>query len=248
VRAEGIAYLGAVDRDTDSGHIPGPVIGDVGELEPLDGVPSLGMESHPATLARRVGGHGKVIAMRTHLALLRGINVGGRNKLPMAQLRTIADALGWADIATYIQSGNLVFTTSGSPEALGSALRRGIAGATGLEIDVIVLTRDEVIALDEACPWSDVAELKLVHAFVFSEPLSPDAEAAAKAAQAQAAAAGSSDEAVVKGRVLYVHTPDGFGRSLLVPLLDKAAVRRHTRPGTARNLATVRKLRAMIEE
>lgn len=185
--------------------------------------------------------------MRTHLALLRGINVGGRNKLPMAQLREIADGLGWGDVATYIQSGNLVFTAADSPETLGSALHRGIADATGLEIDVIALTRDEVIALDESCPWPDVAELKLVHAFVFPGPLSAEAEAAVKAAQAKAAEAGSSDEAVVKGRVLYVHTPDGFGRSVLVPLLDKASVRRHSQRGTARNFATVRKLRAMVE-
>lgn len=183
----------------------------------------------------------------SHAALLRGINVGGGNRLPMAQLREIAHSLGWGDVATYIQSGNLVFSASGSAGALEKALHDGIETVAGLDVAVFVLTRAEVVALEQDCPWPDVADPRQVHAFVLPGPIGERARGAVDQAVAAARERGSRDEAVVVGRVLYVHTPDGFGRSLLVPSLDKAAVRRHTGHGTARHLATVRRLRAMVE-
>jgi uncharacterized protein (DUF1697 family) len=184
-----------------------------------------------------------------HVALLRGINVGGGNRLPMAQLREIAESLGWAEVATYIQSGNLVFSAEGDASSLGAALRGAVREATGLDVGVFVLTRAEAVALDEKCPWPEVEDLRQVHAFLFADPLTDVARGAVDEAVATAREKGSRDEAVVLGRVIYVHTPDGFGRSVLVPLLDRAAVRTRagTGPGTARNLATVRRLRALVE-
>lgn len=185
----------------------------------------------------------------THAALLRGINVGGGNRLPMAQLRAIAENLGWGDVATYIQSGNLVFSAQGAPAALERALHDRIQEETGLAVAVFVMTRAEVEALEDDCPWPDVEDPRHVHALVFARPLSDDAVRAVADTVALAREQGSRDEAVVVGRVIYVHTPDGFGRSVLVPLLGKAAVRRKagTGDGTARNLATVRKVRALLE-
>lgn len=181
----------------------------------------------------------------THAALLRGINVGGGNRLPMATLREVAEDLGWGDVATYIQSGNVVFSATGSVAALAADLRAAIAARTGLDIDVVVLTSAQVVALDEDCPWPE-EDPRRVHALVFAERLTAAAGAVVEEAVAAAAEKGARDEAVVRGRVLYVRTPDGFGRSVLVPLLDRAAVRRHTGRGTARNLATVRRLREMV--
>lgn len=185
----------------------------------------------------------------THAALLRGINVGGANRLPMAQLRAVAEDLGWRDVATYIQSGNLVFSASGTARALEEALHEGIRSATGLDVAVFVLTRAEVVALGQSCPWPDVEDPRQVHAFLFGERLSDEARRVVAEAVAAAREKGSRDEAVVTGRVIYLYTPDGFGRSVLVPLLDKAGARARagTGRGTARNLATVRRLRAMLE-
>lgn len=184
-----------------------------------------------------------------HAALLRGINVGGGNRLPMARLRQIAQGLGWEDVATYIQSGNLAFSADGTPAELELALHGAIQEETGLDVVVVVLTRREVVALADDCPWPDVEDPRTVHAFVFAAPLQEPARTVVEEAVAAAREKGSRDEAVVRGRVLWVRTPDGFGRSVLVPSLDRASVRRRagTGPGTARNLATVRRLRTLVE-
>ena len=183
----------------------------------------------------------------SHVALLRGVNVGGHNRLPMAQLREVAAGLGWDDVATYIQSGNLVFSAGADPSELAEALHEGIRTVAGLDVDVVVLTADEVVALEEDCPWPQVEDARHVHAVVHPRDLEDDARAAVADAVAAAHRKGSRDEAVAVGRVLYLHTPDGAGRSVLMPLLDRAAARTRTGWATARNLATVRRLRAMVE-
>lgn len=183
----------------------------------------------------------------SHLALLRGVNVGGHNRLPMARLREVAARLGWDDVATYIQSGNLVFSAGGDPAELAEALHEGIRTAAGLDVDVVVLTAAEVAALEEDCPWPQVVDARHVHAVVHPRVLEDDAREAIADAVAAAHRKGARDEAVAVGRVLYVHTPDGAGRSVLMPLLDRAGARARTGWGTARNLATVRRLRAMVE-
>ncbi len=184
-----------------------------------------------------------------HVALLRGINVGRGNRLPMARLREVAQGLGWQEVVTYIQSGNVVFRADGTTAELEEALHAAIRREAGLDVDVFVLTREEVLALEEDCPWPDVEDLRTVHAFLFAEPLGDEARTVVGEAVAAAAGKGSSDEAQVRGRVVWVHTPDGFGRSVLVPMLDRASVRRRagTGPGTARNLATLRRLRELVE-
>ncbi|MDO5740708.1 MAG: DUF1697 domain-containing protein [Ornithinimicrobium sp.] len=179
---------------------------------------------------------------RTHVALLRGINVGGHNSLPMAQLRGIAEGLAWGEVATYIQSGNLVFTATGERAALEAALQSAIRKETGLDLPVLVLTRAEALALATDCPWPDVVDPRLVHVFVYPFPLTEQARSGV-----EAAATAGPDEVRVSGRILYVHTPAGFSRSTVVPLLDRAALRRVTGRGTARNLATVRKIGHLFE-
>lgn len=71
--------------------------------------------------------------MPTHVALLRGVNVGGRNKVPMADLRKVLTSLGYTDVATYVQSGNAVFTTERTDTgALAAAIERAIAENVGV--------------------------------------------------------------------------------------------------------------------
>lgn len=182
-----------------------------------------------------------------HVALLRGVNVGGANRLPMARLREVAQELGWADVATYIQSGNLVFSAVGDPPDLAAALHDGLASGAGLDVDVLVLTAAEVVALEEDCPWPQVEDARHVHAVVHPQAPGEQARQAVDDAVAAARHRGSRDEAVLLGRVLWLHTPDGAGRSVLMGLLDRAPVRSSSGWATARNLATVRRLRAMVE-
>lgn len=194
--------------------------------------------------------------MATHVALLRGINVGGHNRLPMAELKAVAEGLGWRDVSTYIQSGNLLFTP-GSQEAGGSAelaaeLEEGIERVVGFTPPALVLTAAELAAAAKANPFSEIADGKKVHAFfsldgpAFSlEDAAQHRREAVAEACARAGAKGSQDRAELVGQVLYLHTPDGLGRSLLAAELTKrsggAALR-----STARNWATVTKLLELL--
>ncbi|HAI76296.1 MAG TPA: DUF1697 domain-containing protein [Microscillaceae bacterium] len=95
--------------------------------------------------------------MTTYIALLRGINVGGHRKIPMATLRQLCEALGWQKVQTYIQSGNLVFQSDDVPESLAVALQQAILNHFGFEVVVIIRTAGELMQVLEAYPWRDEA-------------------------------------------------------------------------------------------
>ena len=178
--------------------------------------------------------------MPTHIALLRGINLGPHKRVAMPALRTLVTSLGHTDVATYIASGNVVFT-AGSP-APGPELEKAITAELGVECRVVVLTCAELARAVADNPYPDEPDPKRVHAFFLTAD--PDGATREHVAQAQerAAAKGSRDEAAIVGRVLYLHTPDGFGRSELAAELSRA---RSPAQGTARNWATVTRLLAM---
>jgi uncharacterized protein (DUF1697 family) len=186
--------------------------------------------------------------MGTHVALLRGINVGGKNKVAMADLRELVSGLGHHDVSTYIQSGNVLFTAGAADDrgtdAIAAEMTAAIAAKLGVNSQVIVITRDELDALIAAGPFPDEPNPKCVHAVVFGAPAGPDLLDRVAAALAKSAALGSRDDARVIGRTLYVHTPDGFGRSKLAEILTRAAPK-GAAAGTARNWATVLKLREL---
>lgn len=187
--------------------------------------------------------------MATHVALLRGINVGGRNKLAMADLRQVMASLGHTDVVTYIQSGNAVFT-AGKPAAstteIAAELERAIARDCAVRPSVVVLTRAELAQAARDNPFSMEPNPKLVHAVFLPGQPGPGTEAAVAAAVRQAAQKGSHDTAQLAGRTLFLHTPDGLGRSVLAELLLARASSEAAR-GTARNWATVTKLVALCD-
>lgn len=181
--------------------------------------------------------------MATHIVLLRGINVGGGGKIPMAELRALVTALGHRDVGTYIQTGNILCTPSHDDSAaLGAELEKAIAGEFGVRTSAIVLTRDELAAVIAANPYPDEPDMRFVHGlFLAAEP---DAAARQRVDDAVAAVAakGSRDEARYVGRTLYLHTPDGFGTS---ELARELTLKQRTKPpanGTARNFRTIAKL------
>ena len=171
--------------------------------------------------------------MPSHVALLRGINVGGRSKVAMADLRSLVESLGYADVTTYVQSGNVVFTAESVDAA---ALEAAIEERLGVAPAVVVLTRDELEQVVAGNPWPDERDGKHLHVvFTAGEP---DADVVA-AAQEKAT---GGDEARIVGGTLYMHTPNGLGRSKLAAEL----ARRGPKDGTARNWTTVTKLLAML--
>jgi uncharacterized protein (DUF1697 family) len=181
----------------------------------------------------------------THVALLRGINLGPHKRVAMPALRALLASLGHTDVATYIASGNVVFTAGGPGAPLAAELEKAIAADMGVDCRVVVLTCAELARAVADNPYPDEPDLKRVHAFFLMDDAGPAARKHVAELQQRCAAKGARDEATIVGRVLYLHTPDGFGRSELAAALSKP---RGPAEGTARNWATVTKLASMCEE
>jgi uncharacterized protein (DUF1697 family) len=185
-----------------------------------------------------------------YVALLRGINVGGRNRVAMADLRQVAESLGHTEVATYIQSGNLVFTSTGDnasgglADALADALEQEIARSLAVRPAVVVLSRADLAQVIADNPFPGESNPKAVHAVFRREALTADAVEAIAAAEQKARAKGSQDEVIIVGRTLFLRTPDGLGRSELAAQLARVG---SPAAGTARNWATVTKLLAMLD-
>ncbi|MET8975071.1 DUF1697 domain-containing protein [Streptomyces sp. NPDC004539] len=173
----------------------------------------------------------------TYAALLRGINVGGHRKLPMADLRTLMEGLGYGAVRTHLQSGQAVFTTGdGDETSLAATLERAIEGHFGFTVDVIVRDHAYLRAIVDDCPFP-AAELepRQLHVTYYSAPV--DAARFADVDQP----AHLPEEFRLGDRALYLYAPDGLGRSKLAeqlarPRLTKGLI------ATARNWNTVLKL------
>ncbi|MGH3154018.1 MAG: DUF1697 domain-containing protein, partial [Streptosporangiaceae bacterium] len=185
---------------------------------------------------------------------LRGINVGGRTKVPMAELREVVTSLGFTGASTYIQSGNVLFSTPDSDNAkLASALESAISDRFGVWSSVVVLSRDELARVLDGNPYPEEPNPRFVHVvFMGSEPPAEVLDRI-KAAEGEATAKGSHDTVTAAGEVLFLHTPDGFGTSELAQAVFKiisppAEQRQRGLAATARNWATATKLLSLCEE
>jgi uncharacterized protein (DUF1697 family) len=183
--------------------------------------------------------------MPRYLALLRGINVGGRNKVAMADLRDIAAAVGLADATTYIQSGNLLFSSAGADTAaLADLLESEIARRLDVRPAVVVLSRSQLKQVIADNPYPGETNPKCLHAVFHRAEVGPEHVAAVAAAVQRARDTGSRDDAAVVGRTLFLRTPDGYGRSDLAAQLTRSSA---ATAGTARNWSTVNKLMNMLD-
>ena len=197
--------------------------------------------------------------MASHVALLRGINVGGRNKVPMADLREVVTSLGHTGVSTYIQSGNVLFSTAEYDTAkLAATLESAIEDRFGIWSSVVVLSRDELAGVLAANPYPDEPDPRMVHVVFLNGSPPRDLLDRITAAESAAAAKGSRDTVQPVGQsagqpqALFLHTPDGFGTSELAQnVLKILAPPRKSKPGlaaTARNWATATKLLSLSEE
>ncbi len=163
----------------------------------------------------------------------------------MADLRRVISALGHRDVATYIQTGNVVFTTPRTDTAaLARELEAEIATRFNVSTVVVLLREAELAAVIAGNPYSAEPNPRFVHAVFLPEEPDQAMSRIVRDAVAEAAGRGSADEATVLGRTVYLHTPGGFGnselaRSLLLKRSSPVAA------GTARNWATVTKLFAL---
>lgn len=176
--------------------------------------------------------------MNTFVALLRAVNVGGKNKLPMSTLRASLEAAGFADVVTYIQSGNVVVKASErSSRTVARRVEAAIEAEFGLEVEALVRSGKELVKVIDSNPFvGRVADVTKLHVLFLDRK--PDVVALETLAQKPF----GPDEFVAGASEVYLHCPDGVGRSKLViamgPKLAPAVA-------TMRNWNTVTKLAQM---
>jgi uncharacterized protein (DUF1697 family) len=178
--------------------------------------------------------------MTTVISMLRGVNVGGHNQIRMDALRSLYESLGLKNPQTYVQSGNIVFTTAERNLArLGQRIEEAIEKKVGFRPGVVLRTAVElksVIARNPFAKRRDTHPGKLLVAFFNEEP---DEEDVGLLRRVRA----EGEEVRPSGREIYLYFPDGAGRSRLF-----AATGKLKKLGTCRNWNTVTKLLAMAEE
>jgi len=176
--------------------------------------------------------------MKTFVALLRGINVGGHHLLPMKTLKQLLEKLGCHEVQTYIQSGNVVFDSLREGSSLSKQIAAAIKDECGFEPRVLVLEKPEFeqAARDNPFPV-DESEAKTLHlGFLDAIPANPDLDGLK-------ALASPNERFRLVGKVFYLHAPDGIGRSKLAAKGEKLI----GIPMTDRNWNTVAKIRSMLD-
>lgn len=166
--------------------------------------------------------------------LLRGINLGGR-RLPMADLRRLLTELGFAEVSTYLASGQAVVTTERDPIEVAAEVEQRLVDELGLRTDVVIRGHEDLAAIVAANPFPTADDDAARHAVVFLRR--PPAAGELKRLEA---VDWSPDEYVVSGREIYLRLPKGFAESKLAIAVGKVK-----QPATTRNWNTVRKLLAL---
>lgn len=168
--------------------------------------------------------------MTAYVALLRAVNVGGR-KLLMIDLRAIAEKLGFEHARTFIASGNLLFRSGRSENAVKGELEHALSKHIGAPVDIMVRTAAELTAAAAANPFADAALNRVAAIFLDAPPPADTIEQARN----------RTDEKIVLGkREIYIHFPSGMG----VSKLQVPAAKR----GTARNMNSVKRLAELAKE
>ena len=167
-----------------------------------------------------------------HVSLLRGINVGGHNLVSMARLRALYEALGCEEVATYLQSGNVVFRRDRDPAGVGKGVERAIKRELGIDVRVLDRTHDAMAAIVEADPFPGADPSRRFVMFLAAAPRDDIAR------EIEHVRLGP-DESRLIGREIHLHCPDGLGDSKLPGLLTE---RRLGVTATTRNWRTVSRL------
>ena len=177
--------------------------------------------------------------VNTFIALLRGVNVGGKNILPMKALRNAMENAGFGNVRTYIQSGNIVFESSEANRAtLASQVSRCIKASHGFEPLTHILSAAQLRQAIEENPYaSRDVEANQVHFYFLERTPSQGV-----LEQAQQLAA-NEEECAIIGSVFYLFTPNGIGRSKLAARAEKTL----GVAATARNLRSALKILNLAE-
>jgi uncharacterized protein (DUF1697 family) len=167
--------------------------------------------------------------MTKYVAFLRAVNVSGNNMIPMSDLKLLCENIGLRNVRTYIQSGNVLFESDLSEMALVNKLERAVSEKIGRHIPTIIRTVKELenIVLHNPFPAANAAQVGIL---LFSEPVPKDFSSDISTT--------GREEVVLGCREVYIHYPDGMGRS-------KLKLPRKANEGTMRNMNTISKLARM---
>ena len=180
--------------------------------------------------------------MPTFIALLRGVNVAGKNRIPMAEWKGNLEGSGFKDVRTYLQSGNAVFrAAAAAPKRMAAAIKAGIAKDFGCEVEVLVLSRADIDRIGGSNPLFPRlgTDETLFHATFPFHPVSKSEFGKLKLP------AQDGEQAVAAGRVIYLFCPHGYGRTKLNNNYFEKAL---GVPATTRNWRTVLALKALCAE
>ena len=177
--------------------------------------------------------------MTRQALLLRGVNLGPRNRVPMAELRAALEDAGFEDVKTYLQSGNVVLSSKAKPEQTARKVGRVIQDAFGLEIAVVARTGAQLARVVARNPLGDVAKNPKRYQVSFLDGPLP-AESKWKLEQARI----EPEQFVVHGREIYAWHPSGVARSKLWAALAGSGL---GVTATARNWTTVTALLALVD-
>lgn len=171
--------------------------------------------------------------MKTYIALLRGINVSGQNPVRMAELQASFTAMGFTDVKTYMQSGNVVFSAAKAEEGkLAARIQKRISQDLGLEIPVLVMSAGELAVIAASNPlWTGPgADERLFHCTFLFLPV------ASGSFDMLSLPAAEGERAVLAGKVILLHCPHGYGKTRLNNAYFERALKV---PATTRNWRTV---------
>jgi uncharacterized protein (DUF1697 family) len=181
-------------------------------------------------------------ALNPYVALLRGINVGGTKKIRMQELRELCTSIGFEDVATYVQSGNVVFGGSKKSSAsIASAIEGALRQRFGFEVPVIVRTKAEIEEVASSNPFAaepGIDEKRLAVVFLADRPAPGRLEKIESPAPTE-------DRFEIVDRHIYLHCPSGFARTKLANNFFENKLRLIA---TTRNWNTVNALLGMMQE
>lgn len=177
--------------------------------------------------------------MEKYIALLRGVNVSGKNLIKMAELQQLLAASGLSEVRTYIQSGNIVFGAEDQPcEKLAARIATAIETHFGLKVPVMVVKQEELRQIFQRNPFTGRSELLANRLFLTLLSQNPEAAKAASMAEGNYL----PEEYVLQDRVVYLCLPGGYGNTRLD---NNFLERKLGVQATTRNLATIQKLLGM---
>lgn len=178
--------------------------------------------------------------MKTYIVLYRGVNVVGKNPVKMKLLRAMHERLGHRNVQSYLQSGNIIVSTRLSPKTVARKSAAAFADTFGFSPKVLVVDAGRWRKVVEGNPYASAAaaDPKTVHACIC------DGEPNAAALRALLQRTGGTETFSVSNGVVYLHAPDGYGKSKFAAGMEKAC----GVPMTVRNWRTMESLRSMTGE